>query len=104
MIFLLFQYNIEKKEDSDADEEDDEDDDFGGGPSKKPVDDDPVARKLDSTVRWCYFELTPKVLKLQLPLLITMMEIMLESDKKFICEQDFSKIDFFTKDFATGFP
>merc|ERR1712029_1308386 len=37
-------YNIEKKEDSDADEEDDEDDDFGGGPSKKPVDDDPVAQ------------------------------------------------------------
>ena len=50
MIFLLFQYNIEKKEDSDADEEDDEDDDFGGGPSKKPVDDDPVARKLDKSI------------------------------------------------------
>ena len=53
MIFLLFQYNIEKKEDSDADEEDDEDDDFGGGPSKKPVDDDPVARKL----QWCHLRM-----------------------------------------------
>ena len=54
MIFLLFQYNIEKKEDSDADEEDDEDDDFGGGPSKKPVDDDPVARKLDKSITITY--------------------------------------------------
>ena len=38
------QYNIEKKEDSDAEDEDDDDDDFGGS-KKKEEDDDPVARK-----------------------------------------------------------
>merc|ERR1712170_126002 len=37
-------YNIEKKEDSDADEEDDEDDDFGGGAKKAAETDDPVAQ------------------------------------------------------------
>ena len=47
---FYFQYNIEKKIDSDAEEDDEDDDDFGGGPSKKPVDDDPVARKFHNNI------------------------------------------------------
>jgi len=35
-------YNIEKKEDSDAEEDDEDDDDFGGGAKKAAETDDPV--------------------------------------------------------------
>ena len=44
-IFITFQYNIEKKLNTEDEMSEDEDEGFGGGGAKKEEDDDPAARK-----------------------------------------------------------